>query len=128
SAWRPLHHEVKDAPLAFCDYFSTNDNDLVAADRVSEQYEGEIYYLKHSKMLTWYWIRDQTPDELAIFTSWDSDPKDGAACKYFLHGVREMNNRFSGCPHCSFIDEAAAHKGLPHESVEVRTVVLNRKL
>jgi hypothetical protein len=72
---------VKDAPLAFCDYFSLQNTDTVAADRVSVDYVGEVYYLQYNKAQQWYFFRDQMPDEVTMFTSFDSKHGQGVACK-----------------------------------------------
>ena len=82
SAWRPLFTPVEDSPLAFCDYFTVDKGrDLLAVDRISPQYVGEVYYLKHSADQRWYYLSGQRPDELALFVSYDSDPRERPACK-----------------------------------------------
>ena len=44
----------------------------------------EIYNLKWNAKQRWYWIRDQTPDEVTLFVNWDSAPIDGGAeCESF---------------------------------------------
>jgi len=63
---------VETAPLAFCDKRSVDYEDLVAADRVIPEYAGEIYYLKYNPDHRWYWLSKQTPDEVFMFTSYDS--------------------------------------------------------
>ena len=45
SVWRPLSRPIEDSPLAFCDFRTLSENDLVAAGRVAEEYAGEIYYV-----------------------------------------------------------------------------------
>jgi hypothetical protein len=80
SVWRPIHHPVEDAPLAFCDYRTISDDDLVASDRVSVQYNGEVYYLTYSDQQKWYFFSKQLPDEVAVFVSFDSDPGEDVEC------------------------------------------------
>ncbi|KAK7422004.1 hypothetical protein QQZ08_009725 [Neonectria magnoliae] len=111
NVWRPLHHEVEDAPLAFCDYNSVNPDDLLEADRVYETYNGEIYYMKHNPAQKWYYLNHQKPSEVAIFTSFISDP--GEDAKF--------------CPHVSFQDKTAPAGCHKRESVEVRAIILRRK-
>jgi hypothetical protein len=79
--WRPLKGPVKDAPLAFCDYFSLEKSDAVAADVILADHIGEVYYLHYNKTQQWYWFRNQMPDEVVIFKSFDSRHDFGAACK-----------------------------------------------
>lgn len=76
SFWRPLYHTVTNAPLAFCDYSTVSDTDLISADRVSATYVGEIYYLRHNPSHRWFWLSSQSPDEASLFVSWDSKPTD----------------------------------------------------
>jgi hypothetical protein len=72
SVWRPLFRVVETAPLAFCDKQTVDYEDLIAADRVIPEYAGEIYYLKHNQNHRWYWLSEQTPEEVFMFTSYDS--------------------------------------------------------
>lgn len=78
--WRPLNGPVEDSPLAFCDYNTIDESDLIAADRVSEQYAGEVYYLRYNPGQKWYWFEKHDPDEAAMFLSFDSAPK-GPKCE-----------------------------------------------
>lgn len=80
SLWRPLYHPVEDAPLVFCDPFTVAKECLIPADRVSPQYEGEVYYVTHDPAQQWYYLNEQTPEEMALFVSYDSDPGRGPAC------------------------------------------------
>lgn len=72
---------MEDSPLAFCDYRSIDESDLVAADRVSEQYAGEVYYLRYNAEQRWYWFEHHAPDEIALFLSFDSKPQ-GPRCTF----------------------------------------------
>ncbi|KAJ8132508.1 hypothetical protein O1611_g1114 [Lasiodiplodia mahajangana] len=109
--WRPLNHHVHDAPLAFCSSTSLIDGDLVACDRVSADYVGEIYYVRHNPRHQWYWLRDQSPKEFSLFVSYDSDSTGDAAY----------------CAHASFINPIQDANSLPRESVEVRAIIVSRK-
>ncbi|KAL8962615.1 MAG: hypothetical protein Q9183_005129, partial [Haloplaca sp. 2 TL-2023] len=77
NCWRPLFNPADERPMAMCDYSSVDHADLVAADRVSREYTGEIFYLRHNKDQQWYWISHQTPEEMLLFVNYDSDPKGG---------------------------------------------------
>lgn len=72
SIWRPLFRNVTQSPLAFCDARTLNESDLVPADRVSPEYAGEIYYVRPSITQRWYWLSEMTPEEVAVFVSFDS--------------------------------------------------------
>ncbi len=71
---------MEDAPLAFCDPFTVEKGHLIPADRISPQYEGEIYYVAHSPAQKWYYLEEQTPEEMTLFVSYDSEPGKGPAC------------------------------------------------
>lgn len=88
SVWRPLHYTVKDAPLAFCDFRSVDRQDLIRCDRISAQYAGENYQLKHNASQAWTYFSNQEPDEAAIFVSYDSNPGTDAECKATTHAIR----------------------------------------
>ncbi|KAE8443928.1 hypothetical protein EG329_001238 [Mollisiaceae sp. DMI_Dod_QoI] len=77
NSWRPLK-PVEDSPLAFCDYYSIAHSALVAADRVSPEYCGEVYYLKFEAEQQWYYLSKQKPDEISVFLSFDSHPNSGS--------------------------------------------------
>ena len=67
---------VYDAPLAFGDRATLSPDSLLATQRAGSDYVGEIYYLKHDARQRFYWISEQTPEELSIFISYDSEAKD----------------------------------------------------
>jgi len=80
NCWRPLHHPADERPLAMCDFFSIDQADLRSADRASREYVGEIYYLHHNPGQQWYWISEQTPEEMLLFVNYDSDSGDAPPC------------------------------------------------
>lgn len=82
NAWRPLVNAVQTTPVAICDFRSILTSDLIAADRVSDEYVGEVNYLRHNGDQDWYYLGGQTPDELLLFTSYDSHPGQGPPCKF----------------------------------------------
>lgn len=61
-------------PLAFLDPRTVATTEVVDTDQVGPHYSGEISYLKHSKDHRWYWLSNQTTDEVAIFVCFDSHP------------------------------------------------------
>ena len=63
---------VKDAPLAICDPKTVDWKDLVPVDRVSPDFDAEVYYLRHSPSQVWNYLKDQTVDEIHFFVNWDS--------------------------------------------------------
>jgi len=82
SIWRPTNGTVQDWPIGFCDTATLNPNtDIIAADRVSRQYVGEIYYVKYNVNQRWYWLSEQDINEVLMFVSFDSEADFGQACK-----------------------------------------------
>ncbi|EFR04026.1 hypothetical protein MGYG_07031 [Nannizzia gypsea CBS 118893] len=112
NVWRPLCPRVEDTPLAFCAPGTVSTNDLVAVDRPSERFDGEMYLLKDQPDHQWYYLSHQSPKEVFVFVSWDSDAADGT---------------ISGLPHSAFDLPKHDSSSVPRESVEVRTVVIQRK-
>ena len=81
NCWRPLNHATDERPLAMCDFCTVERTDLCSADRASREYVGEIYYLHYNPGQKWYWISGQSPDEMLLFTNFDSHPESGVPCK-----------------------------------------------
>ncbi|KAF1913120.1 hypothetical protein BDU57DRAFT_503956 [Ampelomyces quisqualis] len=104
NVWRPLR-TVENWPLAFCDTQTLQTRDLLAADYVRRHFVGETFFLLHSRDHRWYYLRDQQPDEVAMFKIYDSDA-----------------SATHGCPHASFSlgDEDSL---APRESIEIRALV-----
>jgi hypothetical protein len=72
SVWRPLYRPIEACPLAYCDARTISEDDVLAADRVSPDYVFDLYYAKYSPRQKWYWLSDQTPDEMTVFVQFDS--------------------------------------------------------
>lgn len=80
-----MKHSVQDVPLAYCDCTTLQDSDLVAADRPSREYVGEVYYVKYNKEQVWYYMDQQTPEEVSLISVYDSDPvHETAGCQINL--------------------------------------------
>jgi len=113
NVWRPLVDKVFDAPLAFCDRRYIKQDDLLEEDKIHSTHWEEGLYLQYRPYHKWYYLSKQARDEVAIFMTWDAD---------------EGENHQSMCPpHASFRDEAAAERGPPRESVEVRLMVFSKR-
>ena len=72
SVWRPLVATVYDAPLALCDPRTVHRSELIEEDKVHEDHWEEGLYLKYRESQQWYWLSKQNPDEVTVFTTWDS--------------------------------------------------------
>lgn len=69
--WRPFQ-AVEEAPLALCDASSLGRHDLIHVARPAADFVGEVAYVKFNPDQRWYWLSDQQPDELLLFSSYDS--------------------------------------------------------
>lgn len=75
NVWRMVSQPPQSRPLALCD-----PNSIRIADAVPSQtyYSGERYeenfLLRYNPAHRWYYFPDMTPDEMLIWTGYDSDP------------------------------------------------------
>jgi hypothetical protein len=108
--WRPIRGPVRDTPLALCDAGSVAASDLVAADLIYPNRNGETYSVKFNPAHRWFYFRDMTADEGLLLKCYDS-ATDGRA-------------RFA--PHTAFVDPTTPKDAPPRESIELRTLVFHR--
>ena len=78
-----------DTPLAICDCRSLLINELLPCDKVIEDYVDESYFLRYRLGHRWYWLSDQTCDEVAVFVIWDLK-----ADKEYLGSVSRISENF----------------------------------
>ena len=73
SVWRPLRGPNNDWPLAMCDWTTINPstdvriNDAIRRDRVDEN--AILHYNEKHK---WYFMKDQSVEDLTVFRNADS--------------------------------------------------------
>jgi hypothetical protein len=67
---------VHDAPLVLCDKRSVNGDELLGEDKVHVDFVEEGQYMKYRSTQKWYWLSEQTRDEVTVFVTWDSDEKE----------------------------------------------------
>jgi hypothetical protein len=73
---------VQNDPRALCDPATVLATDLIAVDRVSPEYAGQVYYLQYHPEQKWYWLSGQGSDEVCLLLSFDSAaPTGSTACK-----------------------------------------------
>jgi len=115
NTWRPLYRPVLDSALAFCSYSSLapEGSDMLVADRINPDNEGEILYAKYNSDQQWHYMSEQTPTDLTLFTSWDSRGGRGGKAQY--------------CPHVAFSPPSPPLNTPKRESVETRAVVCIRE-
>ncbi|CAN9353351.1 unnamed protein product [Alternaria alternata] len=82
--WKPLVPVIEDNALAICEPGSVEKHDLLYVDRVTEDWAGEIYYIKHNPQQKWRWLKRQRKDEILVFMAFDSSMGDQLTCQYTL--------------------------------------------
>ncbi|KAI0632412.1 hypothetical protein C8Q77DRAFT_1218795 [Trametes polyzona] len=108
NVWRPIHHPVAHKPLAVSDWRYLDEKDLVSVRFIYPHREGSTYSVKYNPNHRWYYLSNQTPDEVTLIKCYDSE---------------EDKARLT--PHSAFLD-ATAPKDAPHrESIEVRALVFD---
>ncbi|TDZ67343.1 Hydroxylase/desaturase asaB [Colletotrichum trifolii] len=108
--WRPMVNHAEDIPFAVCDPKTNTDlGDVVAVDRITPQAAKELAYFAWNPEHRWYWLSNQTPDEVVIMTQYDTHPPGGM---------------FNIVPHAAFRNGAARAGCPPRQSVEARFIVL----
>jgi hypothetical protein len=70
--WRPVVN-VETGPMAFCDVRTVSEDDWEPVDKVFDDWVEESMYLKHKPAHKWYWLSNQTTDEITTFVIWDSE-------------------------------------------------------
>ncbi|KAK4194398.1 methyltransferase CmcJ [Triangularia verruculosa] len=107
--WRPIKHSVQDWPLALCDGSNLEAADLLATDHITKGYVGETYNLLYRDKYRWYYLNQQTPDEVILFKMFDS----------------KRQVKAHACPHASFKHNDIPLNAPPRESIEVRALVFS---
>jgi hypothetical protein len=107
--WRPINHPVYDAPLAVADAATVPFSDLVPSDLVYPDRVGETYNVTFNPDHRWYYVKEQTPDEVLFLKCYDS---------------RTDVARFA--PHTAFLVPDAPADAPTRESIELRTFVFHR--
>ncbi|KAG8163191.1 hypothetical protein KVR01_006488 [Diaporthe batatas] len=103
NVWRPLIGPNDDWPLAICDWTTIDSqNDILVNDGIRRDRVDENCLLHYNEAHRWYYIKDQTTEDLLVFRNVDSS---GCRARGF---------------HCSVFNPSA--KGPPRQSIEARLV------
>jgi len=109
NVWRPIANPVAHEPLALADYRSVDpENDLVSVRIILPDREIYIFNLKHNPGHKWYYLSDQTPDEVILLKSFDSDV-----------------DKARLAPHSAFEDSTSPADAPQRQSIEVRALVFD---
>jgi len=109
NVWRPLVPAVGDWPLAIADGSTVSPQDLVETDHIRRHYSGSTMYLQHRPGQKFYFLSNQTHEEVLLFKNFDS---------------KKVEARYA--PHASFQHPNPSNDALPRESIEVRAFVFSR--
>lgn len=107
NVWRSINGVVEDHPLALGDYHTVLGNDLVPITLKYEDRDGEIFGVKHSDKLRFYYKSRIDSDEVYLIKCYENK-LDGRA-------------RFS--PHTAFTCPNTPDNVKPRESIEVRALL-----
>ncbi|KLO05818.1 methyltransferase [Schizopora paradoxa] len=109
NVWRPIGHPVAHHPLAVADWRTLDvDHDLVPVRYIFSDREGGTYRVKYTPQLRWNYMSDQTPDEVLLFKTFDSD-----------------TDKARMTPHTAFPDASSPKRAPPRQSIEVRCLVFD---
>lgn len=76
SVWRPLIGPNNDWPLALCDWTTINqETDIVLNDAIRRDRIDENSLLHFNEGHAWYYMKNQTADDLLVFRNADLSGK-----------------------------------------------------
>ncbi len=106
NVWRPIGRPVENDALAVCDARTIAATDLAPTDLIYADRVGEFFNLTHNPAHRWYYFRHMTPDEVLVFTNFDSRSRGGTKV----------------VAHAAFTDPTASAAAPPRESIEARAI------
>ncbi|CAK7219339.1 hypothetical protein SCUCBS95973_003787 [Sporothrix curviconia] len=110
NAWHPLRGPLVDWPLAVCDARTVDfARDTMAGDVVDRHQVFENTQVHFDERQTWFYLQNQTPDEVVIFKNADSNEPAGAT---------------PGVPHAAFDNPLKTDADFRRESIEMRILVV----
>jgi len=107
NVWRSIEGPVQDHPLVLCDATSVGKDELIAAERRTDERTGELQVAIHNNQQRWYYYPEMRMDEALIFKTFDS----------------ETDGRTRFTIHSSFKDPTAPTDAPPRQSIETRCFV-----
>ncbi|KAK0645772.1 hypothetical protein B0T16DRAFT_411903 [Cercophora newfieldiana] len=90
--WRPLRVPVRDWPLALCDATTVHQDDFIATDVIYPNYQAENWMLHFDGAQEWYWLPDQSENEVFVFKAVDSEKRFALACPHGAFPLAEPDN------------------------------------
>ncbi|KAF8555715.1 hypothetical protein OG21DRAFT_1460557 [Imleria badia] len=109
NVWRPIANTVAHKPLAVADYRSIDpDTDLISTRHIYAHREGATFSVKYNPGHRWYYLSDQTPNEVTFIKCFDSDV-----------------DKARLTPHSAFHDGTSPPDAPQRQSIEVRALVFD---
>jgi len=109
NVWRPISHPVAHKPLAFADWRTLDPaHDLVSMRYIFADRIGNTFVVRYNPGHRWYFMSDQTPEEVALFKIYDS-----------------KEDRARLAPHSAFVDKSSPPEAPQRVSIEVRAMVFS---
>lgn len=109
NVWRPIGNPVHHKPLAVSDWRTLDTkNDLVSVRYIDIDREGSTYSVKYNPDHSWWYLRNQTPEEVTLIKCFDSE-----------------EDRARLTPHSAFLDDTSPKDAPERESIEVRALVFD---
>lgn len=107
NTWRPIKTIRKD-PLAVADATSVPDEDLLPVQLIYPDRVGETFTVKWGPGHKWFFLREQSPEEVLLIKCFDS----------------KTDGRARRAPHSAFVNEEFENERA-RESIEVRALVFH---
>ncbi|KAK9781073.1 putative Methyltransferase [Seiridium cardinale] len=76
TAWKPLMERVTHWPIAVCDASTVSSEECHAIDTVFPHYASELYHIGYSDMHKWFYLNEQTNEEILLMQVYDSNKPD----------------------------------------------------
>ncbi|RBA18502.1 serine/threonine protein kinase [Fusarium proliferatum] len=111
NVWKPLK-PVRQYPLTLCDYRTCDERDGHRSDLVYPHVVSENILFSYSKDQKWYYVSDQSDEEVWLIKTMDSLARTEDVAMY--------------TPHTSFFDEDPAVAEEIRESIELRVRIMER--
>lgn len=85
------------SPLVISDRRSIGQSDLIEVDKIQPNIVEQAYYVKYRSYHKWYFMSQQTTEDLALFTTWDSvrDTNNDVAGKLTLPNISNETSKLS---------------------------------
>lgn len=82
---------IRDNPLAVCDSRTVHDEDLIESNMVFLNFEDETFAVKFNPAHKWYYMSDQSPENLPLIVNSDSLART-SKCFNAAHGAELSDN------------------------------------